>query len=179
MHKNVLAFAYYKKKCPKGIEKFFGVCYNGGVAMKVITTNKRASFEYFVLEKFDAGIVLEGGEVKSVRAGHISINDTYVVIRNNEAYILNSYIKPYSCARVQPDERRPRKLLLNRDEIDYLEGKISTKGLTIVPLKVYLSGQFVKVEIALCKGKLLHDKREVLKQRDVKRDIQRELKENA
>lgn len=147
--------------------------------MKVITTNKRANFEYFVLQKFDAGIVLEGGEVKSIRAGHISINDTYVIIRDGEAYLINSYIKAYPYARVQPDERRARKLLLNRNEIDFLAGKTATQGLTIVPLKVYLDGQYVKVEIALCKGKLLHDKREALKQRDVKRDIQRELKENS
>lgn len=145
--------------------------------MKVITTNKRAGFEYFVLQTFDAGLVLEGGEVKSVREGHMSINDTYVIIRNGEAYMINAYIKPYSCSRVQPDERRPRKLLLNRKEIDFLAGKVATKGLTIVPLKVYFSGQYAKVEIGLCKGKLLHDKREVLKQRDVKRDIEREIKD--
>ena len=147
--------------------------------MKVITTNRRAGFEYFVLQTFDAGIVLEGSEVKSVRAGQISINDTYVLIRNGEAFMMNGYIKPYAYSREKLDERRQRKLLLNRKEIDYLAGKVATTGLTIVPLKVYIEGQFVKVEIGLCKGKLLRDKREVIKQRDVKRDIERELKEQS
>lgn len=147
--------------------------------MRVITTNKRANFEYFVLKKFVAGVVLKGGEVKSVRAGHVSINDTYVTIKGGEAYIINSYIKPYQCDRVPQEERRTRKLLLNRDEIDFLSQQIATKGLTIVPLKLYFEGQFVKLEIALCQGKLLHDKRKVIKERDVRRNIQRELKENS
>ena len=147
--------------------------------MKLITTNKRAGFEYFVLEKFEAGVVLQGGEVKSIRAGHVSINDTYVVIKNGEAFMINAYIKPYECDRLALEERRPRKLLLNRKEIDYLAGKVATKGLTLVPLKMFSSEQLVKVEIGLCKGKQLFDKREVQKQRDVKRDIQRELKERS
>ena len=145
--------------------------------MRVITTNKRANFEYFVLQKFTAGIVLLGGEVKSVRAGHVSINDTYVIIRDGEAYIINSYIQPYPYDRVPTEERRTRKLLLNRSEIDYLAGKVATKGLTIVPLKMYFEGQYVKLEIALCRGKLLHDKRNVIKERDVRRNIERELKD--
>ena len=147
--------------------------------MRVITTNKRANFEYFVLQKFVAGVVLKGGEVKSVRAGHVSLNDTYVTIKDGEAYIVNSYIQPYQFDRVPQPERRPRKLLLNRSEIDYLSEQIATKGLTIVPLKMYFEGQLVKVEIALCRGKLLHDKRKVIKERDVRRNIQRELRENS
>lgn len=146
--------------------------------MRVITTNKRASFEYFVLEKFVAGLVLKGGEVKSVRAGHVSLNDTYVSIKDGEAYIINSYIKPYQCDRVPQDERRPRKLLLNRNEIDYLASQAANKGLTIIPTIMYFDGQLVKVEVALCRGKLLHDKRKVIKERDVRRNIERELKEN-
>ena len=147
--------------------------------MRVITTNKKANFEYFVLQKFTAGIVLMGGEVKSVRAGHISINDTYVIIKKGEAYIINSYIKPYECDRVPTEERRPRKLLLTRSEINFLSGKVETKGLTIVPLKVYFDKQLVKVEIALCRGKQLFDKRNVVKERDVRRNIERELRENS
>lgn len=146
--------------------------------MRVITTNKRANFEYFVLEKFVAGLVLKGGEVKSVRAGHVSLNDTYVSIKDGEAYIINSYIKPYQCDRVPQDERRPRKLLLNRNEIDYLASQAANKGLTIIPTIMYFDGQLVKVEVALCRGKLLHDKRKVIKERDVRRNIERELKEN-
>ena len=147
--------------------------------MRVITTNKRANFEYFVLEKFVAGLVLKGGEVKSVRAGHVSLNDTYVSIKDGEAYIINSYIKPYQCDRVPQDERRPRKLLLNRNEIDYLASQAANKGLTIIPTIMYFDGQLVKVEVALCRGKLLHDKRKVIKERDVRRNIERELKENS
>lgn len=147
--------------------------------MRVITTNKRANFEYFVLDKFVAGLVLKGGEVKSVRAGHVSLNDTYVTIKDGEAYIINSYIKPYQFDRVPQDERRPRKLLLNRNELDYLSSQVATKGLTIVPTIMYFDGQLVKVEIALCKGKLLHDKRKVIKERDVRRNIERELKETS
>ena len=147
--------------------------------MRVITTNKRENFEYFVLDKFVAGLVLKGGEVKSVRAGHVSLNDTYVTIKDGEAYIINSYIKPYQFDRVPQDERRPRKLLLNRNELDYLSSQVATKGLTIVPTIMYFDGQLVKVEIALCKGKLLHDKRKVIKERDVRRNIERELKETS
>ena len=147
--------------------------------MRVITTNKRANFEYFVLQKFNAGVVLEGGEVKSVRAGHISINDAYVIIRQGEAFLINSYIKAYSFSRIPCEERRARKLLLNRTELDFLSAKVLTKGLTIVPLKVFFEGQYVKVEIGLCKGKQLYDKRNVIKQRDIKRDVEREFKGNA
>ena len=147
--------------------------------MRVITTNKRAGFEYFVLDKFVAGIELKGGEVKSIRAGHVSLNESFVTIKQGEAYIINSYIQPYQFDRVPLPERRPRKLLLNRNEIDYLSEQVSTKGLTIVPTIMYFEGQLVKVEIALCRGKLLHDKRKVIKERDVRRNIERELKDGS
>ena len=145
--------------------------------MKVIATNKRATFEYFVLERFTAGLSLEGAEVKSIRANKVSINDSYVVIRNSEAYIINMYVKTYQGAgNFAPDERRTRKLLLNKSEILKLQSAVSQKGLTIVPLKLFFDRSLVKVEIAVCKGKKLYDKRKSIKERDTKRDMARELK---
>ena len=145
--------------------------------MKVIATNKRATFEYFVLERFTAGLSLEGAEVKSIRANKVSINDSYVVIRNGEAYIINMYVKTYQGAgNFAPDERRTRKLLLNKSEILKLQSAVSQKGLTIVPLKLFFDRSLVKVEIAACKGKKLYDKRKSIKERDTKRDMARELK---
>ena len=145
--------------------------------MKVIATNKRATFEYFVLERFTAGLSLEGAEVKSISANKVSINDSYVVIRNGEAYIINMYVKTYQGAgNFAPDERRTRKLLLNKSEILKLQSAVSQKGLTIVPLKLFFDRSLVKVEIAVCKGKKLYDKRKSIKERDTKRDMARELK---
>ncbi len=145
--------------------------------MKVIATNKRATFEYFVLERFTAGLSLEGAEVKSIRANKVSINDSYVVIRNGEAYIINMYVKTYQGAgNFAPDERRTRKLLLNKSEILKLQSAVSQKGLTIVPLKLFFDRSLVKVEIAVCKGKKLYDKRKSIKEHDTKRDMARELK---
>lgn len=145
--------------------------------MKVIATNKRAGFEYFILEKYTAGISLEGSEVKSIRSGHASINDTYVTVRNGEAFIINMYIKTYPYAQnFVPDERRARKLLLNKSEIIELAEAISQKGQTVVPLKLFFDRSLVKVELAICKGKKLHDKRDTIKKRDLARDAQREIK---
>ena len=145
--------------------------------MKVIATNKRATFEYFVLEKFTAGLSLQGAEVKSIRANKVSINDSFVVIRNGEAYIINMYVKTYEGAgNFAPEERRTRKLLLNKSEILKLQTAVSQKGLTIVPLKLFFDRSYVKLEIAICKGKKLYDKRKSIKERDTKRDVARELK---
>ena len=145
--------------------------------MKVIATNKRATFEYFVLEKFTAGLSLQGAEVKSIRANKVSINDSFVVIRNGEAYIINMYVKTYEGAgNFAPEERRTRKLLLNKSEILKLQTAVSQKGLTIVPLKLFFDRSYVKLEIAICKGKKLYDKRKTIKERDSKRDLARELK---
>jgi len=144
--------------------------------MKIITTNKKAHFEYFVLEEFTAGISLVGSEVKSIRSGYVSINDCYVQFRGGEAFIINMYIKNYPyTTQYELDERRTRKLLLNKREINYLLGKVTEKGLTVIPLKLYFNQGLVKVEIALCKGKQLYDKRQTLKKRDIERDIAREL----
>ncbi len=142
-----------------------------------ITTNKKAHFEYFILKKFEAGISLVGSEVKSIRNGEVSLTDSFVTVRNGEAFLHNMFVKTYSAtANYKPEERRTRKLLLKKSEIDTLASKVTEKGLTIVPLRLYFRRQYVKVEIALCKGKLLYDKRETIKKRDVEKSIQRELK---
>lgn len=145
--------------------------------MKIITTNKRAQYEYFILEKFQAGIVLNGSEVKSIRNNSVSINQSFVYFRNGEAYISNMYIKDYPYANLDKlDERRPRKLLLNRRELDYLASKVAQQGLTAIPTQLYFDNQLVKLEIALCKGKQLHDKRTTIKKRDIERDMMREAR---
>lgn len=145
--------------------------------MRVIATNKRANYEYFVLDKYVAGIVLVGSEVKSVRASHASINDAFVTIRDNEAYIVNMYIKTYdSTGNFAPQERRTRKLLLNKSEILSLRQALEQKGLTVVPLKLYFEGALVKLEIAVCRGKKLYDKRKSIKERDLARDVARDIR---
>ena len=145
--------------------------------MKVIATNKRVHFEYFVLSTFTAGISLQGCEVKSVRAGHVSINEAFVSVKNGEAFVLNMYIKSYEHAgHFVPDERRTRKLLLNKSEILELGKAVEQKGLTVVPARVFFEGSLVKLEIAVCRGKKLYDKRQSIKQRDINRDIEREMK---
>ncbi len=145
--------------------------------MENITTNKKAHFEYFILKKFEAGINLQGCEVKSIRLGHVSINESFVTFRHNEAFIHNMFIKTYDKTKsYAPDERKTRKLLLHKSEILELSEKVQQKGLTCVPLRLYFDRQFVKVEIGLCKGKLLHDKRETIKKRDLEKSVQRELK---
>lgn len=141
--------------------------------MKVITNNKKAYFDYFISDNLEAGISLEGSEVKSVKAGGISLNESYVKIIGNEVFLINCYIKPFEKASAYlPDSKRMRKLLLNRNEINKLIQKVSEKGLTIVPLKVYLKGNLVKVEIGVGKGKKLFDKRATLKEKTVKREIE-------
>ena len=145
--------------------------------MKVIATNKRANFEYFVLKKFTAGLALVGSEVKSIRAGHASINDSFVTVRDGEAFVINMYIKTYSDAgNFAPDERRSRKLLLNKSEIVELSNAVQQKGFTIVPLKLGFEGALAKLDIAICRGKKLFDKRQSIKDRDIARDVAREVK---
>ncbi len=143
--------------------------------MKVISSNKRAFYDYFVSDLVEAGIVLEGSEVKSVRAGGVSLNESFVVIKNNEIFLKNAYIKPYEQATsFKPDERRTRKLLLNKSEILKFERAVKEKGFTLVATKIYLNkAGKVKVEVGLAKGKKLYDKRQTLKEKTVKRDIER------
>lgn len=144
--------------------------------MKVIASNKRASFDYFLLQKFEAGILLVGSEVKSIRAGGVSINESFVNIENSEIFLKNAYIKPYDKAKSYvPETKRTRKLLLNKQEIDKIAKERQT-GLTIIPTKVYLKNGFVKVEIALAKGKKNYDKRQTLAEKTAKREIARHIK---
>lgn len=145
--------------------------------MKLIVNNKKANFEYFIEDRFEAGIVLEGSEVKSLRNGEASLLDSFVFIRGGEVYIKNMYIKAYKQATSYvPDERRDRKLLLSKREILKLDRLVKEKALTIIPTKVYFKDNLVKVEIASARGKKLVDKRETIKRREQDREISRKLK---
>lgn len=148
-------------------------------SIKVIANNKRASFEYFIEDKYEAGIVLDGCEVKSVRAGKININDSYAVIKGNEIFLIGSHIAQYDKGSYNnKDSTRTRKLLLHKYEINRLRGKTEAKGYTLVPLKVYFKDALIKVEIGLCMGKKLYDKRRSIKDKEERRKIQRVFKEN-
>lgn len=141
--------------------------------MKVIANNKKAYFGFFISDNTEAGIELKGSEVKSIRAGGISLNESYVRVVGNEIFLINAFIKPFEkSSSFVPDSRRTRKLLLRKSEIAKLSQKVSEKGLTIVPLKVYLKGNLVKVEIGIGKGKKLFDKRETLKEKTAQREIE-------
>lgn len=145
---------------------------------KVVATNKKAYHDYFVEDTYEAGIVLVGSEVKSVRKGAVNLKDSYAIIKGNEAFLLGVHISPYekgSCFNEDP--LRTRKLLLNRQEINKIRGKIEIKGYTLVPLKMYFKQSLVKVELGICKGKELHDKRQAIKTREENRNIQRIKKE--
>lgn len=143
--------------------------------MKLVAENKRARFEYELLETYEAGIVLTGDEIKSVRLGHFSIVDTYGFIKDNECFLRNSYIKEYSnsfdAGRYGDTSRRDRKLLLHKEEIEKIKKKIEQDRLTIVPTKAYFSGSNIKVEIAVARGKKLYDKRESLKKKELDRKM--------
>ena len=145
--------------------------------MKLIAKNKRAYFDYFIEDEFLAGIVLVGSEVKSIRQGHISLVNSFVSVIGGEIYLKNAFIKTYENSKAfVVDENRDRKLLLNKKEIAKISEKVKTKGYTIVATKVGFVNGFVKVEVALAKGKKNYDKKDCLKQKDISRDAQRELK---
>lgn len=146
--------------------------------MKIISTNRKAYYNYFIEQTFEAGVSLVGSEVKSIRQGHVSLTDAYVTIsKAGEVFVKHMYIKAYEKANsFAPDEKKSRKLLLNKSEIKKLQSKVMEKGFTIVPLKVYLKGSLVKLEIALAKGKHTYNKKQELAKRDVAREVQRELK---
>ena len=142
--------------------------------MKTIAVNKKALHNYFISDNFEAGIVLEGSEVKSVREGGISINEAFIQIKNGEAFLKNAYIKQYDkTSSFAPNERRTRKLLLNKSEILKLFKKSEVSGCTLVPLKVYIKNGLVKVEGGVGKGKKLYDKREDLKKKSADMEIRR------
>lgn len=139
--------------------------------------NRKARFNYFIIEEIECGIELFGSEVKSIRNGNCNIKDSYGVIRNNEVYLINMFIKNYKEASIfNKEETRKRKLLLHKKEIIKLKENIEKEGYTLVPLKVYFNKNKVKVLLGLCKGKKTYDKREVLKEKEIKRKIEREIK---
>jgi SsrA-binding protein len=140
-----------------------------------IARNRQASHRYNLLDRWECGIVLQGTEVKSARAGRVQLKDGYASVDDGEVWLHNVHIAPYDPARDNHDPERPRKLLMHRREIERLIGKVSERGLTLVPTRMYFKGKRAKVEIALARGKDLYDKRRSLKEKDMKREIQREL----
>lgn len=146
--------------------------------MKVLAKNKKAFFKYEILEKFEAGIVLIGQEVKSIKSGRINLAGSYVVLKNNEVYLIGCHIPPYQPKNAPPDYNpgRSRKLLLKKSEIKYLIGKSKQKGLTLVPTRAYTKRGKIKIEFAIAKGKKKFDKRELIKKREIERQMQGELK---
>ena len=150
-----------------------------GEGMKVICTNKKATFEYFILDTFEAGIKLKGTEIKSIRQGHCNINYAYFVMKNNRPVILNMFIAKYEQGNIfNHEELRSRELLLNKHECNKLVSKIKLDGLTLVATKAYFKGSLVKIEIALARGKKLHDKRETIKERDTNRNLEKMMKDS-
>ncbi len=144
--------------------------------MKEIAVNRKAHFEYFIEEKYECGIVLIGQEVKSLRQGHLSLGDSYGVVRNGEVFLLNATIPSYEkTSSYKVDEKRTRKLLLKKSEIERIERKIKDKSYTLVPLKAYFKNGYVKIEMALAKGKHLYDKKETIKVNDLKKEAQRAI----
>ena len=143
----------------------------------VITQNRAARHEYFVLETYECGIALSGTEIKSIRNGSVNLKESWCDIQNGEMFIYGMHISPYEKGNIfNKDPFRVRKLLLHKKEINKLFGKVKQDGLTLVPLSLYFKKQYVKVELGLCKGKKLYDKRETTAKNDAKRDIDRALK---
>ncbi len=145
--------------------------------MKVVSQNRKAYHDYHIEDTLEAGIALLGTEVKSLREGRANLRDSYVAVKGGEAYLMNCHISPYSHGNIMNHEPlRTRKLLLHRKEIDWLRGKIEAKGYTLVPLKLYFKDSYAKVEIGLARGKKSFEKRETIKARDAKREIEKALK---
>lgn len=149
--------------------------------MKTITTNKSAGHEYFLEQFYEGGLVLEGWEVKSILAGKVSLNEAYVRVLGDEVFLIGCNVTPVgqNTAFTNLDHTRTRKLLLHRNEIDKLIGKTQISGFTLVPIKLYYKNRRIKLEIALAKGKKLHDKRESKKNRDIDRELRRTMKTSA
>ena len=144
---------------------------------KLIANNKKAYHDYFILEKYEAGIVLHGTEVKSLRMGRCSIKEAFIRVEDGEMFIYGMHISPYEKGNIfNKDPLRVKKLLLHRKEIDKIFGKMKEQGITVVPLQVYFSGSLVKVEIGLAKGKKLYDKRQDIAKKDQRREAERDFK---
>ena len=145
--------------------------------MKLIANNKKAFHDYFIEDTYEAGIALAGTEVKSLRMGKCSIKESFIRVENGEVYIYGMHISPYEKGNIfNKDPLRPKKLLLHKYEINKLAGKIAEKGYTLVPLKVYIKGDLIKVEIGLARGKKLYDKRQDIAKKDQRREVEREFK---
>ena len=151
-----------------------------GAGNRMVANNKKAHHDYFIEDKYEAGVALAGTEVKSLRMGKCSIKESFVKIERGEVFIYGMHISPYEKGNIfNKDPLRVKKLLLHREEIRKMERKIAEKGLTLVPLQVYFKGSLVKVEIAVARGKKLYDKRQDIAKKDQKREAQRELKEKS
>ncbi|MBQ9024079.1 MAG: SsrA-binding protein SmpB [Bacilli bacterium] len=145
--------------------------------MKMEILNRKARYDYELLDKFEAGIVLTGTEIKSIRNGQANLKDSYAIIKNGEAILLNMHISEYKQGNVfNHDETRTRKLLLHKNEIKKINDKISIKGLTLVPVKLYFKEGKAKIELAIARGKHTYDKKETIKQRDIEREVKKSLK---
>lgn len=144
----------------------------------IVTTNRKARHEYHIIETLEAGIVLKGTEVKSLRQGRANLQESYALIRKGEVWLVRMHINPYEQGNINNhDPLRDRKLLLHKQEIRRLVGKVSEKGLTLIPLKVFFKNGIAKVELAVARGKKLYDKREAIKQRDYEREMRRRFQE--
>ncbi len=145
--------------------------------LKVVATNRKARHEYLILDTYEAGLALQGSEIKSIRAGQISLAQAYVSIDGKDAWLLNAHVAPYEQASIfNHDPLRPRKLLLHRAEIRKMWESVRQKGTTIIPLRVYIKDGLAKIEIAVARGKKLYDKRADIAKRDVERDLERQLR---
>jgi SsrA-binding protein len=144
--------------------------------VKIVSRNRKASHEYFLFDQFEAGLVLQGSEIKSIRAGQMSLAEAYIQIDGSEAWLIDAHVAPYEhSGRFNHDPRRPRKLLLHKKEIIKLWNNVRQKGTTIIPIMVYLKGGRAKIQIAVAKGKKLYDKRQSIAKRDSQRDIERQF----
>ena len=145
--------------------------------IKIIATNRKARHDYEILDTVEAGLGLLGSEVKSLRAGKANLKDAYGIAKGNEIFLINMHISPYEKTGFSGHEpERPRKLLLHAKEIIKLIGMIETKGMTLIPLKLYFRGKYAKIELGVCRGKRAHDKRAAIIERDTRRDMEREMK---
>ena len=146
------------------------------MGVKIVATNRKARHEYFILDTYEAGLELKGSEIKSIRAGQISLAEAYIRVDEKQAWLVDAHVAPYNQAsRNNHDPRRPRLLLLHRQEIRELWNEVRQKGVTVIPLSVYLKEGRAKIEIAIAKGKKLYDKRAAIAERDAKREIERQL----
>lgn len=144
------------------------------MGIKIITDNKKSKFDYQIIETYEAGLVLTGSEVKSIRAGQVSLKESFISFKGEEAFLQKAHINIYTASSYNNHEpERLRKLLLHKDELNKIRGKMAEKGLAVIPTKMYFKNGRIKLEIGLGKGRKSHDKREVIKERDVKRQLQK------